>query len=62
MAFAAWAEVMTGAMIIIVKVIHKMIPQVILQFSFDGDHRKIDVNNRKGIPQTWKMMEIRVPV
>ena len=38
-----------------------MIPHVILQFSFDGDHRKIGVNNRKGIPQTQKMMDIRVP-
>jgi len=49
-------------MIIIVKVIYKMIPHVILQFSFDGDHRKIDVNNRKGIPQMRKTMEIRVPI
>ena len=62
MAFAAWAEIMIGAMIIIVKVIYKMILHVIRQFSFDGDHRKIDVNSRKGIPQMQKMMEIRVPV
>jgi len=60
--FTAWTEVMIGTMIIIVKMIYKMIPHVILQFSFDGDHRKIDVNNWKSIPQTRKMMEIRVPV
>jgi len=53
---------MIGTMIFIVKVIYKMIPHVILQFSLDGDHRKIDVNNRKDIPQTQKMTEIRVPV
>ena len=53
---------MIGTMIIIVKVIYKMIPHVILRFSFDGDHRKIDVNNKKGIPQMQKTMEIRVPV
>jgi len=45
--FAAWAEVMIGAMIIIVKV----------KFSFDGDHRKMDVINRKGIPQMQKTMK-----
>ena len=39
---------MIGTMIFIVKVIYKMIPRVTLQFSFDGDHWKIDVNNRKG--------------
>jgi len=58
-AFAAWIEVTIGTMIIIVKVIYKMIPHVIL---LDGDQRKIDVNNRKGIPQMRKTMEIRVPV
>ena len=62
MAFATWIEVTIGTMIIIIKVIYKIIPYVILQFSFDGDHRKIDVSNRKGIPQAWKTMEIRVPV
>ena len=49
-------------MIVIVKVTYKMIPHIILRFSLDGDHRKIDVNNRKSIPQTQKTMEIRVPV
>ena len=62
MAFAAWTKAMIGTIIIIIKVIYKMIPRVILQFSFDGGHRKIDVNNRKGIPQIRKTMEIRVPV
>jgi len=37
MAFAAWTEVMVSIMIIIIKVIYKMIPHALLQFSFDGD-------------------------
>jgi len=37
-AFAAWIEVMIGTIIFIIKVIYKMIPHAILQFSFDGDH------------------------
>jgi len=48
---------------VIIKVIYKMIPHVILQFSFsDGDNWKADVNNWKGIQQLQKMTEIRVPV
>ena len=60
--FAAWTEGMVSAKIAIIKVIYKMVPHVIFQFCFDGDDWKVNVNNTKGIPQTWKMMEIRVPV
>jgi len=49
-------------MIVIIKVIYKMIPYVIFQLCFNGDDWKVDVNNRKDIPQTWKTMEIRDPV
>ena len=58
-AFAAWIEVMIGTIIFIIKVIYKMIPHAILQFSFDGDHWKTDVSSSKGIPQ---MEKTRLPV